>query len=269
MFRGFYTAASGMMTQSRRTDVLTNNIANKNTPGYKADQTATKSFPNYLIERLQKGNSENLGRLSSGAYVQETVPDFTSGSLKETNRSTDLALMGNNIPGDADTGRPGAVFFTVEGSDGNRRYTRNGQLTLDGTGQLTTAKGQPVLGTNGQPIQLASQNFNVDASGRVFEEGQFTGRQVQVAYAANPYDLVKDGSGLYHLEGDGLLPQANNNDNISFNIKQGFLEQSNVALEESMTNLSNSYRLFEANQKILKAYDRSMQLAATKVGRLG
>lgn len=269
MLRGFYTAAAGMLSQMQRQEMITNNLANVRTPGYKADQGSMRSFPQELLKQIG-GNEPGrpVGGLSTGVYLQETIPNFTQGSLKATNKSTDLALVSTNMPVDQQTGKRGALFFTVKMPDGSYRYTKNGSFSLDPFGRLETSTGQLVMDQNGQPITITSDQFNVDADGRVYENGQNVAR-LGIAYAANPYTLVKEGSGLFRAGNGNPLPQAQGNPSVTYQIKQGFLESSNVSAEKAMTDLMMTYRTFEANQKVLKAYDHTMDLAANQVGRIG
>jgi flagellar basal-body rod protein FlgG len=152
MLRGFYTAASGMLAQQRRTELLTNNMSNANTTGYKADQLSVRSFPEMLISsmggetvptesKLSMSNFSQVGGLSTGVYVQEANPLFTQGTLEETQLNTDISLVDEN----QETGQRGSVFFTVQDGDGAIRYTRNGSFTLDGQGYLTTPSGHYII----------------------------------------------------------------------------------------------------------------------------
>src|SRR5690606_20302324 len=112
MLRGFYTAASGMLTQQRAQETLANNIANMNTPGYKADQTAIRSFPEMLIQEMRTNKipttrglklrvKEPIGSIQTGVYGQETIPYFSQGDIRETGLMTDIALVQGNMPNDA------------------------------------------------------------------------------------------------------------------------------------------------------------------------
>lgn len=269
MLRGFYTAAAGMITQNRRQQMLTNNIANMNTPGYKADQSAIRSFPETLAARIggDSPGAKNIGSLSTGTYLQEMVPDFGEGPLKETEKSTDVSLIQTNVPKDPQTGRPGALFFTVQTAQGPR-YTRNGHFTVDGKGVLTTASGQAVLAANGQRINLPNDHFQVSSDGTVTVNGTSVA-ELGIAFAADPNQLAKEGTSLFRAAGNnGALPSAVNNPALGYHIQQGFLEQSNVSPEQAMTDLTTTYRAFEANQKVLQAYDRSMEKAVNEVGRI-
>lgn len=273
MFRGFYTAASGMIAQQRKTEVLTNNMANAQTPGYKADETSLRSFPEMLLQRLgskkdiptEKGlkipQRDLVGSVSTGVYMQETMPKFIQGSLQETNQRTDLALTDIAMPDG------GTVFFTVQNQNGEIRYTRNGDFTLDGQGYLTTASGNYVLDVNGNPIQLTSDEFTVDQNGNL-QGANGEGATLGIAFAENPYELVKEGDGLYRAEG-AQLANAHTAGGVQFSIQQGFLETSNVDLSQSMTQMLMAYRSFEANQKVIQAYDKSMDKAVNEIGRIG
>lgn len=118
MLRGFYTAASGMLANQRMQETLSNNMSNVNTPGYKADQGTMRAFPELLIEQMGSrklpgsASSRNIpvqhpvGSLNTGVYMQEAVPAFTQGDLRETGVATDLALLQRNVPDES-----GSVFF--------------------------------------------------------------------------------------------------------------------------------------------------------------
>ncbi|MBS4175440.1 flagellar hook-basal body protein [Bacillus sp. FJAT-49736] len=269
MLRGFYTAASGMIAQQRKTDLLTNNMANSNTPGFKVDQSSMRAFPELLLQRMNKQtvpvdntftipSSSRVGAINTGVYMQEVLPKFLQGDLQATQNKTDLALQDIN-PDSAST-----VFFSVQDKDGKVKYTRNGNFTLDGEGYLTTANGLYVLGRNGNRIHLNSADFSVDSSGRVSENGTQAGT-LGIAYAANPNTLIKEGDGLFRVDNNTVLPTA---PNTLFQVKQGYLERSNVDVSQTMTEMLSAYRSFEANQKVLQAYDHSMDKAVNEVGRV-
>jgi flagellar basal-body rod protein FlgF len=259
MFKGFYTAAAGMIAQQRRTDMLTNNMANANTPGFKEDQSTLRSFPDMLLERMntQKSGGPQVGSLSTGVYMQEAIPRFIQGDTKETDNKTDMALIDLN---------QGSAFFTVQDPSGQLRYTRDGNFTLDASGYLTTGDGQYILDKNNQPIQLAGDQFTVSDTGLITGPNGEQ-RQLGIAYTANAdQQLIKEGNGLFRTENGTPLAQASNQ---QFKLQQGYLEQSNVDMSKAMTDMLTAYRSFEANQKILQAYDKSMDLAANQVGKIG
>ncbi|MDQ0244842.1 flagellar basal-body rod protein FlgG [Bacillus fengqiuensis] len=277
MFKGFYTATTGMLSQQRKTDMLTNNIANANTPGFKADQASLRAFPEMLLQQQQSSgvpvaerpgwtDKRHIGSLNTGVYMQETTPSFVQGALKDTGRKTDIAIIDNTVPVDGN-GNKGAFFFTVRDTNNELRYTRNGNFTIDGSGFLTTNEGLYVMDANNEPIQLQGTDFQISPQGWITENGQAVA-QLNVAMTVNAQQMMKEGSGLYRTEDNTPLPSALGNPDGSFNLQQGVLERSNVDVTQTMTELLSAYRAFEANQKIIQAYDRSMEKAANEIGRL-
>jgi flagellar basal-body rod protein FlgF len=251
----------------RQQEALANNIANANTPGYKADQASIRAFPEMLMYQMGSKNiptkqSKNLpvqnpiGSMNTGVYVQEYVPNYVQGSLRETGVTTDLALIDGVFPDET-----GSIFFTVQNENGEARYTRNGNFTVDGQGNLVTTQGYYVLDQAGNPIQTDGMEFTVTPEGQLQIGAQNI--QLGIAYAANANELEKEGNGLFNGEA-GPVPAG-----VTYNVQQGYLEQSNVDATQSMTQMMESYRLFEMNQRVLKAYDESLGKAVSEIGRIG
>jgi len=266
LLRGFYTAASGMIAHQRRQEALTNNISNANTPGYKADQSTLRAFPEMLMHEMgsrklpvKNGWSvpmqNQIGSLNTGVYVQEMVPDFNQGDLKETGISTDLALINGMLPDET-----GSLFFAVQNGEGETALTRNGNFTVDGDGYLVTTQGYYVLDEADNPIQTDGMDFTVTEDGNLQTDLQAI--PLQIAYVADANELEKAGDGL--LIGESELAQG-----ATYTGQQGSLEQSNVNELETMTKMMESYRMFEMNQRVLKAYDDSLGKAVNDVGRIG
>lgn len=304
MFRGVYTATAGMLAAQRYQEVLSHNLSNAQTPGFKQDQTILKTFPEMLLYRLygERGPSRGstvpagrllpprVGSLATGVYAQEGIPNFSQGPVVETGRALDLAIVDDTLPVNPDTGAKGTLFFAVQVGD-EIRYMRNGQLALDQDGYLTTAEGYYVLDENLNPIYVGNEQFQVTPDGFVIldelalEEAP-AGVPVQtrlwLGYTEQPQHLVREGNSLWRWAPDGEgeapfgepelvygLPLFGLADvNGTFAVRQGYLEQSNVDLGQTMTQMLMQYRLYEANQRVLQAYDRSMELAANQIGRL-
>lgn len=274
MIRGFYTSAAGMIAQQRRQEMLTNNLANANTPGYRADDASLRSFPNMLIKAMgvdnrPMGKSQFVGELTTGVYLQERTLNFRQGDIHETGNNTDIALFQGVVPVNEETGRPGALFFTVENAVGDVRFTRNGNFTVDGQGFLTTSEGFYVLDNNGDRIEVGTDNFQVTREGLILNGEGNAITQLNVSFVANPDLLVKEGNGLLRYEGEEAIVSAIGNAEVTFGLQQGFIERSNVDTSQTMTEMMTAYRAFEANQRVLQAYDRSMEKAANEIGRLG
>ncbi|SFB04181.1 MULTISPECIES: flagellar hook-basal body protein [unclassified Bacillus (in: firmicutes)] len=278
MFKGFYTVASGMFAQQHRTEMLTNNMANANTPGFKADQASLRAFPEMLLQKMDKYSiptenglnlpyNKTIGPINSGVYVQDIAPNFLQGDLQQTDKKTDVSLLDVVMPANQD-GATGSVFFTVQHPSGASRYTRNGNFTLDHAGFLTTGSGLFVLDDRGQKIQLSSDQFSINEAG-VLTGANGEQARLGIGFSQDPNRLIKEGDGLFRTEDGTPLTNAFNEQGAQFKLQQGFLERSNVDASRTMTDMLTAYRAFEANQKVLQAYDRSMEKAANEIGRVG
>ena len=278
MFKGFYTATTGMIAQQRRTEMLSNNIANASTPGYKADQSTVRAFPNMLLSAIEKNGKANLqngfnpmsvqqiGTLGTGVYMQETIPDYTQGQLVQTDLKSDVALVDEYLPVRGDGSRTGGLYFRLQ-TDGQEAYTRNGNFTVDSQGSLVTSGGNYVLSTTGEPIRVTSDDYTITEDGRVLENNELIA-QIDVAYVEDPDRLIKQDNGLYCTEDGNELTSAYDDNDIAFSMRQGYIEQSNVDAGSTMTEMMSAYRSFEANQKMLQAYDRSMDKAVNEIGKV-
>src|SRR5690625_3228871 len=156
-----------MITGQRKQEMISNNLANVNTPGYKADQATLRSFPELLLRQmgtktipttngLRLNESRPIGGLSTGVYAQESIPNFEQGPIRETGLLTDLAIVDGDKPEET-----GGLFFSVQNEAGDVRYTRNGNFTVDGAGFLTTNEGYYVLDQAGNQIQTNGIDFVV------------------------------------------------------------------------------------------------------------
>jgi flagellar basal-body rod protein FlgF len=278
MFRGLYTATSGMMANNRNQQILTNNLSNANTPGFKEDQTVLRAFPDQLITAIENGKKgtivpQNIGTLTTGVYAQEGIPSFLQGPLKETGNLTDLVLLDELLPTNPETQQKGTMVFAVAAENEEVRYTKNGTFAVDAEGFLTTSDGFAVLGENQQPVQVGSADFTVQDDGQILLADGTQGDRLWIGHTENPDQFVKEGQNLLRWEGTPeAAPQFIDDVDLldatdSF-IKQGFIEQSNVDLTRTMTDMMTTYRGFESNQKVIQAYDRSMEKAVNEIGRV-
>ncbi|ADG07818.1 flagellar hook-basal body protein [Kyrpidia tusciae] len=271
MIRGLYIAASGMIAQQRREEIVANNLVNASTPGYKQDEPSLRTFGDLFLRRLGSPASgtalplaPGVGPLNLGATMEDAPPRFTPGPLVETKRNQDFALI--DPPGRQS--RPGGVeaFFAVEGPNGQILLTRDGQFIEGPNGQLYTGDGYRVLaaGPNGQVIPGSS--VALDASGAVHTYDG-TGAEVFGGLAvldAPVAALQKQGTGVYVLTpgaAGGLVPSL-------AQVRQGFLEQSNVDPGQTMVQMIDVVRAYEANQKVIRTVDQSMDKLVNQVGRV-
>src|SRR3712207_2739396 len=140
MERGLYIAASGMLAEMVRQGQLANDLSNASTPGYKADRSSQRSFGELLLNNSVTG--QPVGTLGLGARIEGITTDLSPGPIRDTGEPLDLAVVGEG-------------FFGVQTPQGVR-YTRNGQFTADGNGNLVTREGYQVLGRNGGPVRVGA-----------------------------------------------------------------------------------------------------------------
>ena len=265
MIRGWYTGASGMNAQQNRLDAISNNLANVDTAGYKRDIVVSKSFPELLIRRTNAdgvyeipngmGSADAapvIGKLGLGVETNESYIDFTQGSFKLTNTSTDIALSGKG-------------FYTIETPNGER-YTRNGDFFIGKEGILETKDGYLVLGENGI-IKLENDRFMVNQDGVILsEDGEEIDRFKVVRFDNERY-LQKMGESLYSTNDiAGPAHIAEGNERPVF--IQNYSETSNVNVVNEMVQMIEVNRAYEANQKTITSEDSMMGTLWQKVAVL-
>ncbi|QMV41734.1 flagellar hook-basal body protein [Cohnella cholangitidis] len=288
MLRGLYTAASGMLAQQRRHDTITNNIANINTPGFKSNNSVNRTFPEMLISVMGGANPPegNVGKLSTGVFAEENLLSMSQGDLKETYRFQDLALIsdilvdgatfdqsGKYVDEDGEVTYKPQAFFAVANAQGEERYTRDGSFKTAPDGTLLTSDGLEVVGANGQPIVVTVpwEQVNVSADGRLLD--RTTGLpldgnpQLRIMRVDNPNLLIREGDGRFRYAGDNAgIRQIAAGERVE--VRQGFLERSNVDPAQSSVDLMAALRAYEANQKVIQTYDRSLDKAVNEIGRV-
>ncbi|MER3458405.1 MAG: flagellar biosynthesis protein FlgF, partial [Chloroflexota bacterium] len=189
MIRGLYSAASALVAGLFRQELIAQDLANINTPGYKAASTRLSDFATMLLARLPGGigPATPLGRLTHGVQTSAAITDFSPGPVQATGQPLDLAIQGEG-------------FFRLRTPDGER-FTRDGRFSLDANGQLVNVNGHPVLGTNGQPIRLSSGQVRVDPNGTIYLNDQPAG-QIGLAVFADPTaSLQRSENGLFAAVG--------------------------------------------------------------------
>ncbi len=164
-------------------------------------------------------------------------------------------------------------FFTLQDRNGETRYTRDGKFTLNEEGFLVTGDGSFVLGTNNNPIQFAP-NIAIDqlvlnANQQFIDNltGDNTGEQLMLTRIENPNMLVREGNSKFQLAGENNQFRPVNADD-RFEVRQGYVERSNVDPSQSMIDIMAALRAYEANQKVVQYYDRSLEKAVNEVGRV-
>ena len=250
MLRGIYTAAAGMVSEGLCNDAIANNLANVNTTGYKRDVTVTKDFATFLIERTGKDGSgaAPIGGMGYGDVVNEIATIYTNGQLQPTGNPLDLAVQGSG-------------YFAVQTPNGVR-YTRDGAFFRSGRGQLVTADGYQVLGTNNRPITLPDGTASISSDGRVTVAGQPTGQLQLVEFGNDRSVLRKEGSNLFSTTNEAQPRRATGT------VQQGSLERSNVNVISEMVNMISGYRSYEMSGKMVQSQDSLLDKAVNEVGRV-
>jgi flagellar basal-body rod protein FlgF len=249
MIRGIYTAAAGLATAQLRLGVVSNNLANAQTPGYKQDQLPEDLGKAIDLQRFARDGQNGIGSIVLGPQVGVSQLDLSAGPLQETSNPLDLAIAGSG-------------FFATQAADGSTRYTRDGGFLTDTNGSLRARDGSAVLDTNGQPITLPSNSdIAVAADGTVLANGKQVA-QLEVVDFAPGAQLNKVGNGMFTAPA-GVAPQPTNGTQLY----QGYLESSNVDMTESMVATMNLVRAYEANQKLLQMQDETLKSTVNQVGK--
>jgi flagellar basal-body rod protein FlgG len=242
MERGLYIAASGMLAEQVRQDQLANDLANASTPGYKGDKSEQSSFSDLLLWNSNTGAP--VGSLSMGSRITKVVTDLSQGPLQSTGNPLDIALAGSG-------------FLAVATGSGVR-YTRDGQLVVDGRGRLTTATGDLVLGTSGKPITVGQvsdpSQISINQRGTV----KVGARTVGTLAVMSLTGATKQGDTLFSGT-PGVRPAGTN-------VQQGSLEGSGVQPAEAMVNMLVSFRSYETAQRAIQAIDTELGRAANSIG---
>jgi flagellar basal-body rod protein FlgG len=260
--RALMTASSGMRGQQLNVDVISHNLANVNTYGYKKQRVEFKDLLYETLSRSSaidgKGKPVNL-QVGLGAAPVSTQTSYSAGSLVQTENSIDFAIDGNG-------------FFAVRTDNDKIMYTKDGSFKLsmdNGTKTLVTSEGYYVLSSDDSEIDLTDINIDdlsVDSQGNISytdEEGeiQSTGLKLKIVQFQNMAGLLKVGPNLVDetvASGEPIDEELLGNKS---RIMQGFLENSNVQIVEEMVNLIVAQRAYEINSKSIQTADDMLSMA--------
>lgn len=255
MIRGLYTSGLGMKTQMQKLDVISNNLANVNTTGYKKDDTILSSFPDILMNRINdtKQNIKMptpMGKVTLGVQVDEVYTNHTQGSFVKTDEPFNLALQGEG-------------YFVVSTPNGDERYTRDGSFVIGQDGLLMTKEGNNVMGQNGivtlrGDFLTQIREVNIDDRGVIAIDGEYIDTIRLVNFEDNNA-LQKIGDNLYQGGGEPAV--------FAGKVLQGYLEGSNVNPVTAMVDMITVSRTYEANQKMIQVHDNLMGKAVNEVGK--
>lgn len=242
MFRGIYTGASGMLSELVRVDVISNNLANSATTGYKREQVVVRSFPEVFVYNLYRDREPiPLGLLGTGAYVDDIVTSVSPGSFVPSSNPFDIAVKNG--------------FLVIETAMGER-YTKNGQLIVNSDGYLSTVDGYLVLGERGTIQVGQGRRVDITTRGEVLVDGNFVDN-LRVVVPTGGDGIEKVGSNLLNFNPQPVQPE----------IEQYALENSNVNVVREMVELISAYRAYESNQKLIQAEDSITERLISDLGR--
>ena len=252
------TAALGMSSQQKMVDNIANNIANVNTTGFKRSTIAFQDLFYQTISTSKAGSGSN-GNNSGSAELQighgsrpvATIRNFSEGAVNQTNNPLDVAING-------------AGFFQIEMPDGSVAYTRDGNFSLNSSGEIVNNSGLPLA----QHITIPQDVVGIKISQDGVISAQLSGNkgvvdlgQIELAKFVNPTGLNALGGNLYSKTEASGEPFLGNPGNDSFGtVQQGYLEQSNVNIVSEMVKLIQAQRAYETNSKMVQTAEQMMSV---------
>lgn len=258
MVKGLYSAYTGMINQEHRMDVLTNNLANAATNGYKKEGTTSQSFDSVLAFKIKDATegyhlAKKIGVNNPGVKIGEGYTDFSQGSLKSTSNTYDLALTDAGFF---------AIEFTNKAGETSVKYTRDGNFTLTADGNLVTQDGDAVLDTNGKPIKIDTlAETQINNAGQIIQDGKVVAT-IQVTDFED-YDYLERYGENYYQPVEGAEEKES-----EAKVYSGYLETSNISVVTEMVNMITVQRAYESNQKVITTYDGTLDIAANQLGKL-
>ena len=258
MLKGLYTAYTGMLNEQHRMDVLTNNLANATTNGFKKEGTTSEAFDTVLAYKIKdKSETPNLARrigaMNMGVKVGENYTDYSEGPLKETENTYDLALTG-----------PGffKIEFTNKAGATSTKYTRDGNFTMTEEGYLVTKDGDFVLDNRDRQIKLDPvKTSEIATNGGIYQDGRLVAT-IGIADFEDYNYIEHYGENLFQTV-EGAQEKT-----ATAQVLSGYLEHSNVQVVKEMVDMINVARAYETNQKIIHTYDSSLEIAVNQLGKL-
>jgi flagellar basal-body rod protein FlgG len=255
MIRSLWIAKTGLDAQQTQLDVISNNLANVGTAGFKR---ARAVFEDLLYQTLRQPGAQSSQQtqlptgLTVGTGVKPVATEkiFTQGNLQQTGNNLDVAVNG-------------AGFFQVQLPDGTTAYTRDGSFHLDAQGQIVTSSGYPLQPAITIPANALTITVARDGTVSVTQPGQATPTQVgalQLANFINAAGLQAQGENLYVETASSGTPTTNTpGTNGLGTLSQGYVETSNVNVVEELVNMIQTQRAYEINSKAVQTSDQMLQ----------
>lgn len=258
MVRGLYTAYTGMWNETKRMDIITNNLANSATVGYKEENVTSQAFDRLYTDKIRDGSeayiTKRIGSMSLGVKIGEVYTDYGQGSIRETGATFDLAISGTG-------------FFPVRmvNSQGEEtiRYTRNGSFKMTQDGYIVDSDGNHLQSSSGDlQVPVDSADIAIEQTGGVYADGVLVG-QINLKDFSDYDYLKKYGDNYYETVAGATETPATGL------LEQGFTEQSNVNVVSEMVDMITITRAYEANQKVIQTEDELLDKSVNSVGKVG
>lgn len=241
---------SGTMAREMKLEILSNNMANVNTVGFKEDRVfQVPTTPSPAWDNVSGASQQDISISNLSVLPISTFTNFDQGHLKETGNALDVALDGEG-------------FFSVQTPKGIQ-YTRKGNFVLNSDGTLVTQEGYPVLGKGGGEIQISGQAVVVDPSGAIHVDGIEVDSFNLVEFS-NKKGLLKNGNSLY----SPIDPADKGASAEKTLVQQGFIEGSNVDSIKIMTEMIEVIRGYESYQKVLQSMNETNSKSVNELGKL-
>ncbi len=284
MLKGLYTAYTGMINEQHRMDVMTNNLANADTIGYKKEGSTSQAFDNVLAYKIKDlSEAANLPKLLSspkavdeyernneanpdymqnrvrrvgmnlGVKIGENYVDYSEGPIKETGNTFDLAISDRGFF---------AVEYTNKAGETSVKYTRDGNFTMNLQGYLQTQDGDYVLDENGRRIRMnTALPVSIDRGGNITQDGDYV--------ATIGLTDFEDYNYLEHF-GENFFEPVEGATEIETDsqLYSGYLEMSNMSTVTEMVNMIAIQRHYESNQKVITTYDETLDIAVNQLGKV-
>jgi len=254
MLRSLTIAKTGLDAQQTQLDVISNNLANVSTTGFKRSRAV---FEDLMYQNLRQVGSQSSDQtklpsglqVGTGVQMVATERIHTQGSMSKTDNTKDVAINGEG-------------FFQVQMPDGTTQYTRDGSFQTDANGVLVTATGFPVVPQITIPANTTSLTIARDGTVSVTTQGTTASAnigQVQLATFMNPTGLQSNGNNLYsESDASGTPTQTSPGQNGSGFVSQGYVEASNVNVVEELVNMIQTQRSYEINSKAVTTSDQML-----------
>lgn len=257
MVRGLYTAYTGMRNEQRRLDIISNNLANSATVGYKEENVTSRSFEDMMAIKIRDGSNayvdEPIGTMNLGVKIGETYMDWGQGSLRETGNTYDLAIQGDG-------------FFAMRVADKNGEssimYTRCGTFKCTQDGYIVDAEGNHLQGSGGDvQIPTDASEIAIKEDGSIFADGVLVGTITLTNF--EDYNYLE-------LYGDNMFRAVDGAVEIDpvAQLEQGFTEQSNVNVISEMVSMITITRAYEAGQKMIRTQDSLLEKSVNQIGKV-